>query len=54
VLEGPADRVAAAARENLEAGGPNTILSTGCDVPRDAPADNVKAIVESARGWIWP
>ncbi len=53
VLEGPADKVAAVARENLEAGGPNTILSTGCDVPRDAPPENVKAIVESARRWTW-
>jgi uroporphyrinogen decarboxylase len=53
VLEGPADKVAAAARENLEAGGPNIILSTGCDVPRDAPPENVRAIVEVAREWKW-
>lgn len=53
VLEGPADKVAEAARENLEAGGPNTILSTGCDVPRDAPAENVKAIVDAGRRWTW-
>jgi len=54
VLEGPGDKVAAAARENLEAGGPNIILSTGCDVPRDAPPENVQAIVEAARGWKRP
>lgn len=51
VLDGPVEEVAAVTRENLAAGGPRTILSTGCDVPRDAPVEHVRAIVDAARSW---
>jgi uroporphyrinogen decarboxylase len=49
VLEGTADKVAAAARVCLETGGPNLLLSTSCDVPPDAPKENVQAIVQAGR-----
>ncbi len=54
VLEGTPRELAESARESLRKGGPNTFLSTGCDVPRDAPVENVKAIVGAARDWTWP
>jgi uroporphyrinogen-III decarboxylase len=49
VLEGTADRVAEAARVCLETGGQNLLLSTSCDVPPDAPKENVQAIVQASR-----
>jgi len=51
MLEGTADQVAAAARECLGRGGQNLVLSTSCDVPTEAPKENVQAIVAAAREW---
>jgi uroporphyrinogen-III decarboxylase len=51
LLEGKPDQVAAAATECLERGGPRLILSSSCDVPADAPKENVKALVEAGRKW---
>lgn len=51
MLEGTADKVAAAAKDCLERGGPHLILSTSCDVPTDAPKENVQALVAAARQW---
>jgi uroporphyrinogen decarboxylase len=49
ILQGPAEKVLEAARTCLKDAGPRFILSSACDIPRDAPAENVKAIVEAAR-----
>jgi len=49
MLEGTADQVVAAARECLERGGRNLVLSTSCDVPTDAPKENVQALVAAGR-----
>jgi uroporphyrinogen decarboxylase len=49
MLEGSADKVAAAARVCLETGGPNLLLSTSCDVPPDTPKENVQAVVAAGR-----
>jgi len=51
MLEGKAEQIAAAARECLERGGQNLILSTSCDVPTDAPKENVQSLVAAARDW---
>jgi uroporphyrinogen decarboxylase len=51
MLEGTTDQVAAAARECLERGGQNLVLSTSCDVPTDTPKENVQALVAAAREW---
>lgn len=51
VLEGTAEQVAAAAKECLERGGQNLILSTSCDVPAETPKENVQAVVAAAREW---
>jgi len=49
VRTGTPDAVRAAARACMEAAGPKLILSTACDVPADAPPDNVRALVQAAR-----
>jgi uroporphyrinogen decarboxylase len=49
ILQGPAEKVLEAARTCLKDAGPRFILSSACDIPRDTPAENVKAIVEAAR-----
>jgi uroporphyrinogen decarboxylase len=51
IREGTPDQVASAARACLERGGPRLILSSSCDVPTDAPKENVLAVVAAARGW---
>jgi uroporphyrinogen decarboxylase len=51
MLEGTTDQVAAAARECLGRGGQNLVLSTSCDVPTEAPKENVQALVAAARDW---
>jgi uroporphyrinogen decarboxylase len=51
LLEGTPDRVAAAATECLTRGGQKLVLSSSCDVPADAPKENVKAMVEAGRRW---
>jgi len=47
--EGRPEQVAAAAAECLARGGPRLILSSSCDVPADAPKENVRALVEAGR-----
>jgi uroporphyrinogen decarboxylase len=49
MLEGRPEQVAAAARECLACGGQQLILSSSCDVPTDAPKENVQALVAAAR-----
>jgi uroporphyrinogen decarboxylase len=52
LLEGTPEQVAAAAKECLERGGQSLILSSSCDVPTDAPKENVQAMVAAGReGW---
>lgn len=48
LLEGQPEQVAVAAQECLVRGGPQLILSTSCDVPTDAPKENVQAVVQAA------
>ena len=45
------DRVRAACRQAIEQGKPGSrfILSSGCEVPRDTPVENLRAMVEAAR-----
>lgn len=49
MLEGRPEEIATKARECRMKAGPNLVLSTACDVPRDTPPDNVKALVAAAR-----
>lgn len=51
LLRGTADAVREACRRAIEQGKPGSrfILSSGCEVPRDTPPQNVRAMVESAR-----
>jgi len=49
LLQGKAEQVKAAARECLDRGGQRLILSSSCDVPTDAPKENVQALVAAAR-----
>jgi uroporphyrinogen decarboxylase len=49
LLEGSAEQVDEAARVCLETGGERMILSSSCDVPTDAPKENVQAVVNVAR-----
>jgi uroporphyrinogen decarboxylase len=49
MLEGRREQVAAAAKECLARGGQQLILSSSCDVPTDAPKENVQALVVAAR-----
>lgn len=51
LLEGSAEEVREAAEHCLETGLPNLILSSACDVPTEAPAGNVHALVQAARDW---
>ena len=51
LLEGKPEQVAAAAAECMTRGGPMLVLSSSCDVPADAPKENVKALVEAGRKW---
>jgi uroporphyrinogen decarboxylase len=51
LLEGTTDEVSAAARTCLERGGRGLILSSSCDVPTDAPKENVQALVRAGREW---
>jgi uroporphyrinogen decarboxylase len=51
LLEGKPEQVAAAARTCLERGGRGLILSSSCDVPTDAPKENVQAMVKAGREW---
>ena len=52
LLEGRSEQVATATRECLERGGRNLILSSSCDVPTDAPKENVQALVKAGREWV--
>jgi uroporphyrinogen decarboxylase len=49
IHQGSADEVKHAAQKCLADAGPRMILSSACDVPRDAPKENVRAIVEQGR-----
>ena len=49
LLEGTPGQVAAAATECLARGGVRLILSSSCDVPADAPKENVLALVKAGR-----
>jgi len=49
LAQGSSAEVRQAARHCLAAAGPALILSSGCDVPRDAPKENVAAIVDAIR-----
>ncbi len=49
LLEGKPEQVTAAAKECLERGGQGLILSSSCDVPTDAPKENVQALVKAGR-----
>jgi uroporphyrinogen decarboxylase len=49
LLDGTPEQIAAAAKECLERGGRSLILSSSCDVPTDAPKENVHALVAAAR-----
>jgi uroporphyrinogen-III decarboxylase len=51
LLEGRPEQVAAAATVCLSRGGPMLVLSSSCDVPANAPKENVKALVEAGRKW---
>jgi len=49
LLAGKPGQVTAAAKECLARGGQRLILSSSCDVPVDAPKENVQALVAAAR-----
>jgi uroporphyrinogen decarboxylase len=49
IASGTPEQVSASARECLEQAGPRLILSSSCDIPRDAPTANVRAIVRAFR-----
>ena len=51
LLEGKPEQVAAAVKECLVRGGQRLILSSSCDVPADAPKENVLALVKAGRDW---
>jgi uroporphyrinogen decarboxylase len=51
LLEGSTEQVLAAAKTCLERGGRGLILSSSCDVPTDAPKENVQALVKAGREW---
>jgi uroporphyrinogen decarboxylase len=51
LLEGAPEQVSAAARTCLERGGRSLILSSSCDVPTDAPKENIQALVQAGREW---
>jgi uroporphyrinogen decarboxylase len=49
LLDGKPEQVEAESRQCLEQAGPKLLLSTSCDVPVDAPRDNVLAMVRAGR-----
>jgi uroporphyrinogen decarboxylase len=49
IHRGTPEQVREAAAKCLKDGGKRMILSSACDIPRDAPAENVKAIIEAGR-----
>jgi uroporphyrinogen decarboxylase len=51
LLQGTVEQVKTACRRAIEQGKPGSrfILSSGCEVPRDTPAENLRAMVEAAR-----
>jgi uroporphyrinogen decarboxylase len=51
LLQGTVEEVRVACRRSIEQGKPGSrfILSSGCEVPRDTPAENLRAMVEAAR-----
>jgi uroporphyrinogen decarboxylase len=51
LFQGTVDEVREACRQALEQGKPGShfILSSGCEVPRDTPAENMRAMVQAAR-----
>ncbi|MCP4196461.1 MAG: hypothetical protein GY762_04855 [Proteobacteria bacterium] len=51
LLRGTAEEVREACRQAIEQGKPGSrfILSSGCEVPRDTPPENLRAMVEAAR-----
>ncbi|MEO0079078.1 MAG: uroporphyrinogen decarboxylase family protein [candidate division WOR-3 bacterium] len=51
LLEGTPEQVRTAAHECLKRGLPSLVLSSACDVPVDAPSENVRALVQVAREW---
>jgi uroporphyrinogen decarboxylase len=51
LLEGTPEQVSAAAKVCLERGGQSLILSSSCDVPANAPKENVQALVRAAIEW---
>jgi uroporphyrinogen decarboxylase len=51
LLEGTPEQVSAASKTCIERGGRSLILSSSCDVPTDAPKENVQALVKAGREW---
>jgi len=51
LLQGTVEAVRAACRQAIEQGKPGSrfILSSGCEVPRDTPVKNLRAMVEAAK-----
>ena len=51
LFQGTVEEVRAACRQAIEQGKPGSrfILSSGCEVPRDTPAENLRAMVEAAK-----
>jgi uroporphyrinogen decarboxylase len=49
LLEGKPEQVATAAKECIARGGQKLVLSSSCDVPADAPKENVLAMVKAGR-----
>jgi len=49
LLEGTPEQVAQETRRCLETGGGLLVVSSSCDVPTDAPRENVQAMVRAAR-----
>ncbi|MEO0077842.1 MAG: uroporphyrinogen decarboxylase family protein, partial [candidate division WOR-3 bacterium] len=49
LLEGTPDQVAQETRKCIETGGDRLLISSSCDVPTEAPKENVQAMVQAAR-----
>ncbi len=51
LFQGNPAQVEAACRKAIQQGKPGSrfILSSGCEVPRDTPAENIRVLVESAK-----
>jgi uroporphyrinogen decarboxylase len=54
ILQGTQEQVRQSAEACLKDGGKRMILSSACDIPRDAPVDNVKVIVDVGREHAFP